>query len=257
MNKIRSDNYDPIVVKMKAILDKWRNRNMSLAGRICILKTLVMAKLIYCVSVLPAPSKIQVKELQNLMYEFVWKGKAERISRNVLIGDYSEGGYKMPDLDLQIRALKTSWLIKASEIDGNWKEYLLLHLPMQDLRYFLRSNIRYCDLPYKPAKDDFWAETLVHWCCLNYQHEIAGKAAILDQNLWWNTHIQIAKKVVFYQKWAEKGIKTIGDLCDESGKLLTYQELREKNRIEYTVYPIPWNNINYSRELEKGTERKK
>ena len=109
--------------------------------------------------------------------------KAERIAWKTLIGEYRKGGYRIPDLDLQIKALKTSGLIKAAEIEGTWKEYLLQHLPMQDLNYFLRSNLRYCDLPYKPQKNDFWMEALVglHWCCMNYQDIVVG---IMDQNLW-------------------------------------------------------------------------
>ena len=237
-SKLCRDNYDPIIEKMKTTLDRWRNRRLSLAGRICILKSLVMAKLIYCVSVLPAPSKNMVKEIQDLMYEFIWKGKSERIARKVLIGDYRQGGYRMPDLDLQIKALKTSWLIKAAEIEGSWKEYLLQHLPMQDLNYFLRSNLKYCDLPNKPQKEDIWTEVLIYWCCMNYKDSVLGKAAIMDQNIWWNTHIQIARKVVFYQKWADKGVRTIGDLCDDNGRWLSYTEFCAKFKLvtPFTLY---------------------
>ena len=104
-SKLCSDNYDTIHVNIKATLHRLRKRKLSLAGRLCILKTLAMAKLIYFASVLPSPPNDMVKVIQDLMYEFVWKGKGERIAWKTLIGDYSNGGYRMPHLDIQIKAL--------------------------------------------------------------------------------------------------------------------------------------------------------
>ena len=71
VSKLFRGNYDPIVEKMKATLDRWQHRNISLAGRICILKTLIMLKFRYWFSVLPSPNKTKVKEIQDLMCEFI------------------------------------------------------------------------------------------------------------------------------------------------------------------------------------------
>ena len=39
---------------------------------------MILSKLIYCISVLPSPHNNMVKEIQNMLYEFIWKGKGER-----------------------------------------------------------------------------------------------------------------------------------------------------------------------------------
>lgn len=48
-------NYNPIIENIKVLLNNWREKVPSLAGCICILKTMVISKLIYCISVLPTP----------------------------------------------------------------------------------------------------------------------------------------------------------------------------------------------------------
>ena len=68
---------------------------------------------------LPAPHTKLINEIQALLYEFIWKGKGERIARNTLIGDYNQGGFRMPDLVTQIRAIKATWVVRAQEIEGN------------------------------------------------------------------------------------------------------------------------------------------
>ena len=64
----------------------------------------------------------------------------------VLIGDYSQGGYRMPDVIAQIKALKISWLIRALEAEGDWEKEFIENILMKDLIYFMRSPIKFCDI---------------------------------------------------------------------------------------------------------------
>ena len=64
----------------------------------------------------------------------------EKIARKTLIGDYNQGGMRMPDIELQAKGLKLAWLIRACELEGNWKYYLLNKLPGRYLNYFLRGG---------------------------------------------------------------------------------------------------------------------
>ena len=86
-------NYPEIFETMYSIMHKWKKRNLSLAGKISILKTVLISKLIYALSVLPSPDVKLLYQFQKDMFKFVWDDKPDGIKRDVIIGDYKTGGY--------------------------------------------------------------------------------------------------------------------------------------------------------------------
>jgi len=223
-------NYNPIIDKMNSLMLLWKRRKLSLLGKICILKSLIISKLVYSVICLPNPGGTKLEEIQNLMYNFIWDGKIERIPRKVLIGNYDDGGYKMPDIASQANALKGAWIKNLVKMSGQWRDYICGLLPLNCPSYFSRCNLKYTDIPNKPTTESIWSDILINWCCYNYikPENIIIKPDILNQNLWWNSAIKIQSKVVYLQKWADKNILYISDLCDEDGKLLDYQNFCTK-----------------------------
>ena len=47
-----------------------------------------------------------------MFYNFLWNGKGDKIKRNIMISDYSEGGLKMIDIASFYRSLKATWIKK-------------------------------------------------------------------------------------------------------------------------------------------------
>ena len=65
-----------------------------------------------------------VKELNRLIYKFLWNG-TEKATRLSTINDYAKGGLKMIDLDCMIKSLRLAWLQRIyNVIEGPWKWYL-------------------------------------------------------------------------------------------------------------------------------------
>ena len=62
-------------------------------------------------------------EINLLFFNFLWSGKGDKIKRNTIISDYSEGGLRMIDLFSFNKALKSTWVKKYldSENHGKWK----------------------------------------------------------------------------------------------------------------------------------------
>ena len=56
-------NFEDKVTKLEKQLNLWRQRDLTLIGRITITKTLALAKLLYCASVLPVPKNIVQKSI--------------------------------------------------------------------------------------------------------------------------------------------------------------------------------------------------
>ena len=72
---------------------------------------------------LPASSG-HLKDISNLLYQFLWDGKRDKIKRVEMINDYATGGLKMLDIQIFNRALKAKWIQKyldsSNKGNGNY-----------------------------------------------------------------------------------------------------------------------------------------
>ena len=67
---------------------------------------LLIPKIVYTSSLLPTPEHI-VKELNQLLYKVLWKGK-DKVTRASAINNYEDGGIKMIDIESLIKSLRLS-----------------------------------------------------------------------------------------------------------------------------------------------------
>ena len=79
-------------------------------GKITVLKSFAVPKLIYPLTVLQNPDQNCINKIKKLMFQFLWDNKPEKISRDKIIQDYCHGGLKMLDIDKFIQSLKCSWV---------------------------------------------------------------------------------------------------------------------------------------------------
>ena len=71
-------NFEEKLVSLKKTLNRWSVRNLTLIGRICIVKTLAISKLVYNASVLSASPNL-CKQVNDICFRFVWKVKPDKI----------------------------------------------------------------------------------------------------------------------------------------------------------------------------------
>ena len=84
-------------------------RNLTIQGRILILKTLAFAKVVYLVSAI-CTSTWAIKEINKLFFQFVWKNKRDKIARKIIINDIDKGGMNMIDFKSFCTAAKAVWV---------------------------------------------------------------------------------------------------------------------------------------------------
>ena len=96
-------NWEHKIGNIKKLLDIWKRRKMTLIGKILILKSLVIPKIVYTASVLSSPDEI----ISKVKSKFVWDNKPDKIKRNTLI--YNQGCLKMPDIKSLRTALLARW----------------------------------------------------------------------------------------------------------------------------------------------------
>ena len=81
-------------------------------GKIAVLKSLIVLKLVYVLSPLPLNVK-PIKEVNKLFFAFLWSGKGDKIKRNTIINDYPNAGLKMIDIISFSKSLKATWKKKT------------------------------------------------------------------------------------------------------------------------------------------------
>ena len=86
LNKSNELNFAEKIRTLEKTLNSWKRRNLTLYGKINIVKTLGLSKLIYNTSVLVIPGRF-IKEIETLIFNFIWDGKPAKIKKSTIIGE--------------------------------------------------------------------------------------------------------------------------------------------------------------------------
>jgi len=208
---MQADNYADKLKKITNCLNIWKMRDLSLIGRIHIIKSLASSQIIYPLSTIMNPTESFFKELESLFYQFLWNSKVDRVKRNIMIAPYQEGGLNMLDIRSHSQALKLKWVqriliqLELKERDI-WAEWIINQCDKIDLNYFFKCNICYTDLDkvIKLSKLNPWHEILTEWCKYNFDKLPFAEDDIVNQNLWFNSNIKINKKNAFLQRLVQQ-----------------------------------------------------
>jgi len=223
-------NYEPVIQVIKNCLRIWNQRQLSLFGRIEIVKTLGISRLVYLLSLLPSPGKDYLNIIEKELIQFIWNYKPAKIRSTILKNRKDLAGAGMIDLEVKENCMKLCWLKRLYECSGSWKQVVLdaINITEEIVEYFLHGNIIKSDLPRNLLNLPLWQEIFVFWCKINYKtsDEIYNINEILDSNLWFNTNLNINNKLTFWPHWYKSGIRTISNLLNTaSGKFYTWPEL--------------------------------
>ena len=120
------DNFYSLMLSCRSLLDIWKQRWLSLAGKIQIFKSLIASKPVYVSTMATVSDNFSETLVSPEGICLGWeKGKIQ-----TLVGDYHLGGLKNVDIPSKIFSLKFMW-IKALKNRKNfhpWK-FLASHLP--------------------------------------------------------------------------------------------------------------------------------
>ena len=83
--------------KLKSQLNKWKNRNLSINGKMIIFKTFGISQLIFS-SQFQTIKKKDLKRIEHIGYSFVWNG-TDRVKRGILKSGRQEGGINGIDIE--------------------------------------------------------------------------------------------------------------------------------------------------------------
>jgi len=231
--KCYHENWTSRINKLKNCIHVWKSRKLTLYGKILILKSLAMSKLIFVMSVLNVPKAV-VKEISKCFYSFVWN-KVDRIKRNTLICTYEQGGLNMIDVESMVIALKAAWiprLLASNEEDSILFEYL--HNYSLNLCMLLDGNIvsetEFPDNVYLPA---FYTDCIAGFnACKTDTRNKDNVHEFLTQPIWCNNQLTIKGRSLYMKNWIDSGFIRVKDLYNVDGSFLDGEEVfgRLKNK---------------------------
>ena len=91
-------NFKQKINNLKTTLNIWKQRNLSIKGKITIINNIALSPLIYTSSVTHTPEKA-IKEINILIQNFIWNNSSAKISHKTLIQNIQHGGLRLPLLD--------------------------------------------------------------------------------------------------------------------------------------------------------------
>jgi hypothetical protein len=240
----------------KRLLDMWLQRDLSLIGKITILKSLAFSMVIYQCSILSCPDAF-LECINKNVFDFLWNYKPDKIKRTAIIADYKDGGLKMLDIYSFVSAQKAMWakrLMRPSE--ASWRAYEKAAGTLS-FKCLLDTSQNWSKLP------TFHWQVLKSWVHIsNLNKKLESSLDIRREIIWNNKNIKIGKQNINWPTWKNKNIWLIHDIVDEHSSFLPIEVLKQTydincnilqyNSLKYAI-PLKWRQILKTMKVPRAT----
>ena len=232
LEELASMNFTPVINKINNIIRMWSKRKFTLFGKIIVINALLASQLVYKMSVLPSPGEKEIKEIDKILYNYLWDNKPHKIAKTVMLNEVDEGGLHMVDTATKNTSLKIAWIKRLAQSDKFTISPLIDKYCKIDTQLLLKCNIHENDISscFRKNIPPFWLEVLKSWCQFNHRRS-ADVANPRNEIIWFNSNIKISNKVVILQELVSVDIIYVKDLLDENNTFYTLEELQVKYNI--------------------------
>jgi len=219
-------NFDERVKKCRSILNEWKSRNLTMIGRVQILKTFIVSQFLFITSALVMPQKY-VDMVNRIMIDFIWRGKKHKLAKDVLYRTVENGGLGVPELGRMISVSNIKWMKKMmnSKVTSYWKVFVQYFFRKRqlDINILMYSCYNTKGLMVKETRVPLFYVKMLHDWCKSVKTSVERKHFI-----WYNQNITVCNQPVLYRDMYEIGIRYISDMLDTAGKWLPFEKLIEK-----------------------------
>ena len=233
--------------KIRNILNSWKQRDLTIFGKILLIKSYALSNIMYSTTVL-VPNNDFLKTLEEIIFEFLWKGKQHKVKKDVIIQDNILGGCNMVHLKYKLQTQQLNWIRKYfAEDQFCWKQTMRSILNKYSLDIYLQSNF---EVPENIS--EFYSELLKTWKSLKTNRN-TSKTDILNQYIWYNQSINTTINEQVLEPFIDKGIKTVKDITKSDGTFKTFSDIQMEYKVQSKYYlsyqrlissvPKTWKNI--------------
>ena len=228
------ENIDPKIDQLKRLCSLWSKRNLSILGKITILKSFGLSLFTYTMQSIGICEE-KLIEINKICFRFIWKRNCddkkayERVKRKTMCNDIDQGGLKMFNIiDIQ----NSFFLYWAERLlrDGfeNWKAIPQVIFKRVGGIYAFSSNVPYKEFKGKHLiKNVFWEKVLSTWLDQKYNFNNKSNYLHLQSPLFNNELIKYKNETLFSQHCCQICICTVGDVM-ERGEFMSFPRFQQK-----------------------------
>ena len=223
-------NWKSKVEHIQALIRKWSKRDLSIQGKVVVVKTFLVSQLVYIMRSIGLP-RLALQQINRMLYKFIWQKKFsnrrafEKVKRSVLEAEYSKGGLNMININDFQDYFYLQWAGKLFEADAeNWSIIPQWHLSkIAKDKEWTYINCKSRDMTYfELIQNKFWQEVLATYLDNknNIELQQINQTNFKTQHLFNNDLIRYKGKILFFLKWRNKGIEMIKDVIHPKDKRL-------------------------------------
>ena len=229
LKDITDININKKITDMTKDLNNWSKRNLTPFGKIVVLKSLILSKIVHILTSLPSPSKKLIKELNSLFYNFLWDGKPDKIKRSIGRQKLINGGIQMIDLEAFDQSLKLSWLRRLFNSQSKWKELIQAKYPkIFDIPKFGNNFV---EKLFENIQNPFWGDVINYLMKYTKKFYMNYKDCVSSCSFLFNENMKIGKSCIKNNILIEHNIFYIFQL-KEGENFLNHNEFSRKYNIQ-------------------------
>ena len=218
-------NFSNRLKVLEKLFNLYQKQHLSKIGKITVIKSLAIPKLVYPLSVLPKPPHKVLDQIETMFRRFIWQSSRSRILVTELQKDTSEGGLRLTNLGFLNKAIKLSW-IKRMLCENNDFKYILMNLTGLEVKNLWELN---CDSLHHISlnlRNNFWSEVIFSW--KNYKELFINKIDPRTYPLWGTSFLTNENIVKRKTEFQESGRNYLNDLIDCTGAPMGYLSFNRK-----------------------------
>ena len=236
------------------IFDRWSRRNLSLVGKMHIIKTFGLSQFIFIMQSIALPKDV-LDRINQLFFRFLWRKKFcnrrayEKVKRKVVCNRWEMGGLNMFDIYYFQDAILLAW-IEALVAPGFevWKEVSLYFFRNLGGKYVFRSKVSTKEMKgLEMISSLFWRVALTRW--LEHSENFKSQTVLVDDPLFNNRLIHYKKQTLYLQPCLNRGIVAVKDVMQDD-RIMFYREYCDKygvyarSLLDYNVIVNALKNVN-------------
>ena len=163
LKNVTEINIRPRLMQIEKEIVQWRRRHLTPFGKIAVIKSLLISKLVHLLAALPNPTAKTRKEIEKMFYNFIWGSKRDTIKRTRLTQDYAKGGLRMIDLNAFVDSLTLflSGFFNANSVRGGRFGPPLRSRKLRSVETFCKRHWIGCDVISNFCKGHFQVRSIL------------------------------------------------------------------------------------------------
>jgi len=220
--KCEEKNWGEKVEKMAKIIKSWGQRDLTILGKIQIIKTLLLSQFVYSILNTDIPTTT-LRQIEDMCYKFIWP-KKEWVKRKHLICTKKEGGLNMVDIVAKFNAIQAK-VFHRILLNSNsmWSCIPIFFFEQfSGVNQFWReiTCTTFNSLPESFTKiPSFYTKAMLNFNCITHTN-LSDNSIYRNELIWLNNNIKWQNKCILFKNWISANIMHVNDVIDNEGNIL-------------------------------------